>query len=79
MSRAHFVRQFTATTGHPPSDYVLARRLERVERLLLATELTVAEIAGVTGFADGNYLAKVFRRERGMSPRACRATRAEAN
>jgi AraC family transcriptional regulator len=77
-SRAHFVRQFTAATGQPPSDFVLERRLERAERLLLATELTVREIAGVTGFADGNYLAKVFRRERGMSPLEYRATRAEA-
>lgn len=78
MSRAHFVRQFAAATGRPPSDFVLERRLERVERLLLATELTVTEIAGVTGFADGNYLAKAFRRRRGLSPLEYRATRAEA-
>lgn len=78
ISRAHFVRQFTAALGRPPSDHVLDRRLERVERLLLATEIKVGAIAAVTGFADGNYMAKVFRRERGMSPLAFRATRAEA-
>jgi AraC-like DNA-binding protein len=78
MSRAHFVRQFTAHLGLPPSDHVAARRLERVERLLLATEMRVGEIAAATGFADGNYLAKVFRRHRGMTPLDFRATRAEA-
>lgn len=78
LSRAHFVRQFTQATGQPPSDYVLARRLERIERLLLATELTVAEIARATGFNDANYLAKTFRRHRGLAPLAFRATRAEA-
>lgn len=78
QSRAHFVRQFTATLGRPPSSHVEARRLDRVERLLLATELTVDQIARMAGYADGNYLAKVFRRARGLSPLAWRATRAEA-
>jgi AraC family transcriptional regulator len=79
MSRAHFVRRFAAAIGQPPSQYVQQRRLERIERLLLATEMKVAEIAAVTGFADANYLAKAFRRRHGMSPLDYRATRAEAN
>ena len=78
QSRAHFVRQFTAAVGRPPSTHVEARRLDRVERLLLASELTVDQIARLAGYADGNYLAKVFRRARGLSPLAWRATRAEA-
>ncbi|MCW1919807.1 AraC family transcriptional regulator [Rhodobacter sp. KR11] len=79
QSRAHFVRQFSAALGLPPSAHVEARRLDRVERLLLATELTVDQIARMAGYADGNYLAKVFRRTRGLSPLAWRATRAEAS
>ena len=78
ISRAHFVRTFTAALGQPPSDYVQARRLERIERLLLATEMKVTDIAAATGFADGNYLAKAFRRHRGMAPLDFRATRLEA-
>lgn len=78
LSRAHFVRVFAAALGMPPSDFVRARRLERVERLLLATEMGVGEIARATGFADGNYLAKVLRRERGVAPLELRATRAGA-
>ncbi len=77
MSRAHFTRRFTAATGAAPSVHVMAQRLDRVERLLLATEMTVTEIAAATGFTDGNYLAKVFRRHRGQSPLDFRATRAE--
>jgi len=75
MSRAHFVRRFAAEFGVAPSDHVLSRRIDRVERLLLATEMKVAEIAKAAGFADPNYLAKAFRRERGLSPLAFRATR----
>lgn len=75
LSRAHFVRQFTTATGLPPSEFVLERRLERIERLLLATDMTITAIAAATGFADANYLAKAFRRKRGMAPLEYRATR----
>ncbi|WP_193334982.1 AraC family transcriptional regulator [Devosia beringensis] len=68
MSRGHFVRQFTQATGMAPSAHVLARRIERIERLLLATDMSVAAIAKATGFADANYLAKAFRRQTGMAP-----------
>lgn len=78
LSRAHFVRQFTAALGKPPSAHVLDLRLERIERLLLASEMTVAEIAAATGFNDANYLAKAFRRHRGLAPLAFRATRLES-
>lgn len=78
MSRAHFVRGFTRATGEAPSEFVLARRLARAERLLLATEMTVSEIAAMTGFANGNYFAKVFRKHRGATPLEYRATRFEA-
>jgi AraC family transcriptional regulator len=78
LSRAHFVRRFAAAVGVPPSDFVFARRMDRVERLLTASEMKVAEIARATGFADANYLAKAFRRHRGLSPMEFRAQRDEA-
>ncbi|HLQ17586.1 MAG TPA: AraC family transcriptional regulator [Tabrizicola sp.] len=78
LSRAHFVRRFAAEVGLPPSDHVFARRMDRVERLLTASEMKIAEIAQATGFADANYLAKAFRRHRGMSPMKFRDLRDEA-
>lgn len=68
MSRGHFVRQFALATGQAPSDFVLARRIDHIERLLLATDMTISAIATATGFADANYLAKAFRRKRAMAP-----------
>ena len=73
MSRGHFVRQFSTALGIAPSDFVLERRLERIERLLLATDMSVVGIARATGFADADYLAKAFRRRRGLAPLEFRA------
>ena len=75
MSRGHFVRQFAAATGLAPSEFVLERRIERIERLLLATDMSVVAIARATGFADANYLGKAFRRKLGVAPLEYRATR----
>ena len=68
LSRAHFVRRFTEEAGVPPSTYVFGLRMRLVERLLVATDATIGSIATSTGFADGNYLAKAFRRASGLSP-----------
>ncbi|GHA34478.1 AraC family transcriptional regulator [Devosia pacifica] len=68
MSRSHFVRQFSAATGLGPAAFVFSARIERVQRLLLATDLSVGDIAAATGFANANYLAKSFRRAEGKSP-----------
>ncbi len=75
LSRAHFVRLFSTSLGMPPSAYVLATRMDRAERLLLATDATINSIARSCGFADGNYFAKAFRRASGQSPSEFRSTR----
>lgn len=48
-------------------------RLRRVRELLLGSELTVADIARLTGFAHPEYLGVVWRRHTGRSPAAWRA------
>lgn len=74
LSRAHFVRLFTATVGSAPSTYVFAQRMERAERLLIATDSGIGDIALTCGFADGNYFAKAFRRAHGVTPGEYRAS-----
>jgi len=78
LSRAHFVRKFIADVGVPPSDYVFAERMRLAERLLIATDASVSEIARQAGFADANYFAKAFRRSANLSPSAFRSARQPA-
>jgi AraC-like DNA-binding protein len=75
LSRAHFVRLFSASVGAAPSDYVFARRMELAERLLLATDAKLESIARSCGFADGKYFAKAFRRAQGATPTEYRSAR----
>lgn len=75
LSRAHFVRTFTQVIGRSPSAYVLGARMQRAERLLVATDANIGEIALGCGFGDANYFAKAFRRLFDISPSEFRAAR----
>ncbi len=68
FSRSHFSRLFAQSEGMPPVEYVLLRRLRQSTRLLASGDHSVKEVTGMAGFADPNYLAKVFRRHFRVNP-----------
>jgi len=70
LSPYHFARQFKATTGLPPHQYVIARRVERAQHLLRADgELGLAEVALRAGFSDQSKFSFHFKRMVGITPR----------
>ena len=70
MSETHFRRMFHKLYGCTPSEYRLQKRLLRAKDLLLSGEYSVLEAAHSVGFSDGNYFARRFKQENGMSPTA---------
>lgn len=60
LSRSHFARAFKETTGAPPHRWLLARRIERAQDLLLNSNLSINEIASSCGFADQSHFTRVF-------------------
>ena len=72
LSRAHFARAFRAATGETPHGYVRQRRVERARRLLAATDLEAATIAGLTGFSSPSHFGRVFKAATGVTPASYR-------
>jgi AraC-like DNA-binding protein len=68
LSTHHFARAFKQTVGMPPHGYVLQRRIERAQHMLVSTQLPLSEIALSAGFSDQSHLARHFRRMTGLSP-----------
>ena len=73
MARSTFHRVFEDVYGMPPMEYLIRLRVERAAALLQNEDASITTIALETGFSDGNYLARQFRRHLGMSPSAYRA------
>lgn len=67
MSDRSFHRKFTASVGETPARFVETLRLDQT-RLLLATPITLKEIAAKTGYASAAQLSKAFERRFGVSP-----------
>jgi AraC-like DNA-binding protein len=75
LSPSYFSRAFKATKGIAYSDFVLMSRMALAKRLLLTTQLPIAQIALNCGMADQSHLTRAFSRAVGASPRAWRCRR----
>ena len=72
MSPYHFARAFKQTTGLPPHQYLVKRRIEKAKSLLAKTDLAIAEIAYRVGFASQSHLTTLFRKHTATTPKAYR-------
>ena len=68
VSPFHFARQFRATVGLPPHQFVLRQRIQRSLRLVKAGRLPLAQIAVESGFHDQPHFTRAFRRVLGTTP-----------
>jgi transcriptional regulator GlxA family with amidase domain len=68
MSRAAFIRLFTATTGAPPLTYVTRLRIEAAQALLAETDEAAAVIAERVGYGSVYAFSRAFSRLTGKPP-----------
>ena len=61
-------RTFAAVEGRTIENYFTALRIERIKELLLDGELSLSEIAYVTGFSSVPHLSNRFKQATGMTP-----------
>jgi AraC-like DNA-binding protein len=68
FNRSHFSKLFIKRENMSFEDYVCGLRLERAQQLLADTDLAVTRVAELSGFVSPQYLCRVFRRARGITP-----------
>jgi AraC family transcriptional regulator len=69
VSPFHFARQFRATVGLSPHQYVFQQRVQKSVGLIRAGKLPLAQIAVESGFHDQSHLTRAFRKVFGTTPR----------
>ena len=67
-SADHLSRLYRRTHGEPLLAQVNRLRLDRAERLLRDTSLSVKEVAWACGFASAGYFIRQFRARSGRTP-----------
>jgi transcriptional regulator GlxA family with amidase domain len=79
LTRMHFAAQFKAATGLRPHEYLLRRRIERAQEMLVGTDMSLVDVALSVGFQTQAHFTSVFKRYAGQSPRAWRESRVPAH
>ena len=72
LSSDRFTRIFKQVSGMSPIQYIQAKRIERAQTLLLASRLSIKEIAETVGIPNLSQFSKLFTKETGHSPREYR-------
>jgi AraC family transcriptional regulator len=68
LTRMHFAAQFRAATGCSPCKYILRRRVAYAQQLLLDPQLSIANVAAMTGFSSQAHFTVIFKRVVGKTP-----------
>lgn len=68
LSPSTFRRYWNRYMPEPPARYVMILRMREARRLLVETDLSIAEIAEKTGFGDPLYFSRYFSNSAGVPP-----------
>lgn len=68
MSVPNFVRVFKDTYRTTPVDYLIRLRVQKASEMLQNQEESITSVALKSGFSDGNYFSRTFRRITGRTP-----------
>ncbi len=73
LGRSQFSHTFREVVGMTLKSYLQEVKLERAQRLMRRSSMSLTEIAAAAGFYDLPHLDKVCRRRRRMTPKALRS------
>ncbi|WP_144149125.1 helix-turn-helix domain-containing protein [Paraburkholderia sp. BCC1884] len=68
LTRMHFASQFRRATGMRPHEYLLRRRIDHAQQLLLESRHNVLDVALSCGFRSQAHFTTVFKRLVGETP-----------
>ena len=74
ISKSLCNKVFHKYVGDSPVNYLLNYRVRKVAELLRTTNLSLSEIASLTGFNGTSYMSEMFKKSFQMSPRDYRKT-----
>lgn len=64
----YFSNKFKSAFSISPQQFIINRRIEQAQKLLLTTDLSINEIALKSGFFNNNYFNECFKKFYNMSP-----------
>ncbi|WLQ11490.1 AraC family transcriptional regulator [Hahella aquimaris] len=79
VSERHFHELFKQATNQTPHQYVIRARLDYAKRLMLETNLSIAEISQKCGFSSQSALTNCMRKHDGLTPKQVQKRSQQSN
>ena len=79
VSRASLFNKMKSITGAGAKEYITRIRLDKAKSLIENTDLSIAEISDLTGFASQSYFSTAFKNFTGMTPSQYKKQKRESN
>jgi AraC-like DNA-binding protein len=68
LSNDHFSRIFKSVFGISPSEFIIRKRIEKSQFLLLSTEHPIQQIIEETNFKNAQYFSRMFKKYTSYTP-----------
>lgn len=68
LSVGALVRGFKKSTGVPPHQWLLSRRVDLAIELMVDPDVSLADVAFEAGFSDQSHFSRVFTQKMGVTP-----------
>jgi AraC family transcriptional regulator len=68
LSNDHFTRVFKSVFGVSPYEFIVRKRIEKSQFLLLSTEHTIHQIIEETNFKSAQYFSRMFKKYTSYTP-----------
>ena len=75
LSKDHFTRMFKSLVGIPPCEFIVRKRIEKAQYLLLTTDMTHEQIIEKTNFKSLSYFSRMFKKYTLFTPTIFRQQR----
>lgn len=75
LSKDHFTRIFKSIIGIAPCEFIIRKRIEKAQFLLLTTDTTQLQIIERTNFKSVSYFCRIFKKYTNYSPAEYRKQR----
>jgi AraC-like DNA-binding protein len=68
LSKDHFARIFKSILGVSPCEFIIRKRIEKSQFLLLTTDLPMNRIIDETNFKNAPYFTRMFKKYTSLTP-----------
>jgi len=72
MTKSHLIRTFRQSLSVTPLQYVIRKKIQHAQALLLGSEMSIQEISQAIGIDDTSYFIRLFKKNLGFTPQEYR-------